>query len=147
MLAASHDGRMMTAPQVLDSAEAIRDHLVLAVPPWDRHATTVRFVLCDPDLRVLAHCPVRLRAEGHDAEEITHIVDIFASALARAAGPDRLPGLLVVLTRSGDPQFTTEDRQWFRGAHRVCGRRGVRLLGVHLLNGRQHRELTVDDAA
>jgi hypothetical protein len=137
---------MMTAPQVLDSAEAIRDHLVLAVPPWDRQATTVRFVLCDSDLRVLAHCPVRLRDSGHEPADAANIADVFATALARAAGPDRSPGMLVVLTRPGEAQVTAADRLWFQAAHRVCGRRGVRLLGVYLLSGRQHRELTVDDA-
>jgi hypothetical protein len=139
--------RMMTAPLVLDSADAIRDHLVLGVPPWDRHVRTVRFVLCDHENRVLAHCPVSLTKADVDATEAAGMVDLFAAALENGAGAGKRPGLLVVLTRPGDADFTDADRQWFRVAHRVCGRHHVRLLGVHLLTGKQHRELSQDDAA
>jgi len=137
----------MTAPLVLDSADAIRDHLVLGVPPWDRQSRTVRFVLCDHRNRVLAHCPVTLTKVEVQPVEVANMVDLFAAALENGGGDDLRAGLLIVLTRPGDADFTDADRLWFQVAHRVCRRHRVRLLGVHLLTGKQHRELSLDDAA
>ena len=133
----------MTETPVLDTPEAIREHLEIALDPSDRGQRGVRFVLCDADNRVMVHCPVDDVPADVDAEDCAHFVSVFASALAEG---DEGGGILVALTRPGAGTITEVDRTWFRVTHEVCAENKVRVLGVHLLTPREHREIYPDDA-
>lgn len=133
----------MTETPVLDSPEAIREHLEIALDPRDRSQRGVRFVLCDSDNRVMVHCPVEDVPDNLDPDDCAIFVSVFASALAEG---DEAGGILVALTRPGAATVTDCDRQWFRATHEVCAHTGVRVLGVHLLTPREHREIYPDDA-
>jgi hypothetical protein len=133
----------MNDPPVLDSPEAIDAHLSASIEPWERGTHGVRFVLCDADNQVRVHCPVdHLPAEA-DRIDCVHAVSVFANALA-----EREDGgaLLVVLTRPGSAAVSDPDRIWFHAAHEVCGKIGVRLLGVHLMTPADQRPILLDDA-
>lgn len=132
----------MTETPVLNTPEAIREHLEIALDPGDRGHRGVRFVLCDADNRVMVHCPVDDVPADVDAEDCAHFVSVFASALAEG---DEGGGILVALTRPGAATITDVDRTWFRVTHEVCAENGVRVLGVHLLTPREHREIHPDD--
>jgi hypothetical protein len=139
---------------VLDSPDAIRDHLEEAIEPAERGRRGVRFVLCDRANRVLVHCPVEGIPDDSDADDCVQTISVFATALtgtgsdggAAAAASARSAAMLVVLTRPGTSLVTDSDRLWFRAAHEVCAEYGVRLLGVHLMTLRQQREIVLDDA-
>jgi hypothetical protein len=133
----------MTETPVLDSPEAIREHLEIALDPDDRSQRGVRFVLCDADNRVMVHCPVDDVPDNLDPDDCATFVSVFASALAEG---DEAGGILVALTRPGSATVTDCDRQWFRATHEVCAHNGVRVLGVHLLTPQEHREIHPDDA-
>lgn len=133
----------MAKTPILDTPEAIREHLEIALDPADRCQRGVRFVLCDSENRVLVHCPVDHLPETVGPTECDHFVSVFASALAEG---DRRGGMLVALTRPGTELVTSADRRWFRAVHRICAENGVRVLGVHLLTPQQHREIHPDDA-
>jgi hypothetical protein len=128
---------------VLDTPEAIREHLEIALDPEDRSSNGVRFVLCDADNRVMVHCPVDDVPAELDADACAKFVSVFASALAEG---DEAGGILVALTRPGSAAVSENDRRWFRATHEVCTANGVRVLGVHLLTPREHREIHPDDA-
>jgi hypothetical protein len=128
---------------VLDTPKAIREHLEIALDPEDRRRRGVRFVLCDADNRVMVHCPVDDVPEELAAAECAQFVSVFASALAEG---DEAGGILVALTRPGSSTVVDVDRRWFRAVHEVCSANGVRVLGVHLLTPREHREIHPDDA-
>ncbi|QSB16079.1 hypothetical protein JQS43_07170 [Natronosporangium hydrolyticum] len=133
----------MTETPVLDTPEAIREHLEIALDPADRRQRGVRFVLCDADNRVMVHCPVDDVPADVDSEDCTHFVSVFASALAEG---DEGGGMLVALTRPGSGTINDLDRIWFRVTHEVCAQNGVRVIGVHLLTPSDHREIHPDDA-
>ncbi len=133
----------MTETPVLDTPQAIREHLEIALDPADRHQRGVRFVLCDAENRVMVHCPVDGVPDNLDQEQCAHFVSVFASALAEG---DEAGALLVALTRPGTATVTDTDRRWFRATHEVCADNGVRVLGVHLLTPGAHREIHPDDA-
>lgn len=133
----------MTETPVLDTPEAIREHLEIALDPVDRTKRGVRFVLCDADNRVMVHCPVEDVPAGVDVEDCKNFVSVFASALAEG---DEGGAMLVALTRPGSSTITDEERAWFRATHETCAENGVRVLGVHLLTPRDHREIHPDDA-
>ena len=133
----------MTDAAVLDSPDAIRDHLEDAIEPAERGRRGVRFVLCDAGNRVLVHCPVEDIPDDSQPDDCEQTVSVFATALTGTAGDG---AMLVVLTRPGAALVTDADRQWFRAAHAVCAEYGVRLLGVHLMTRRQQREIVLDDA-
>lgn len=133
----------MTVTPVLDSPEAIHEHLEIALDPGDRCQRGVRFVLCDADNRVMVHCPVVNIPDDVQPDECAHFVSVFASALAEG---DDGGAMLVALTRPGAATVTEVERQWFRATHEVCASNGVRVLGVHLITPRDHREIHPDDA-
>lgn len=133
----------MAETPVLDTPEAIREHLEIALDPRDRAQRGVRFVLCDADNRVMVHCPVDDLPEDLEPEDCAHFVSVFASALAEG---DEAGGILVAITRPGSATVTDTDRHWFRATHEVCSQTGVRVLGVHLLTPDDHREIHPDDA-
>jgi hypothetical protein len=128
---------------VLDTPEAIREHLEIALDPADRSQRGVRFVLCDADNRVMVHCPVDDLPEELEPDDCAHFVSVFASALVEG---DDAGGILVALTRPGSAVVNAIDRLWFRATHEVCTANGVRVLGVHLLTPDEHREIHPDDA-
>jgi hypothetical protein len=139
---------------VLDSFEAIRGHLAAALEPWERGQRSVRFVLCDGDNRVRAHCPVDGMPADPEPDECRHVVSVFATAIADNEAPaevgdgagDRGGAMLVVLTRPGPGTVTDAERRWFHAAHTACAAHGVRLLGVYLLTPGETREVVLDDA-
>lgn len=133
----------MTQTPVLDSPEAIHEHLEIALDPGDRNQRGVRFVLCDADNRVMVHCPVDDVPEELDSDDCAQFVSVFASALAEG---DDAGGILVALTRPGNAAVTDTERRWFRATHEVCADNGVRVLGIHLLTPAEHREIYPDDA-
>lgn len=133
----------MTETPVLDTPEAIHEHLEIALDPGDRGQRGVRFVLCDAANRVMVHCPVDDIPGNVGAEECAQFVSVFASALAE--GEDG-GGILVALTRPGSARITEVDRTWFRATHDVCAENRVRVLGVHLMTPGEHREIHPDDA-
>lgn len=133
----------MTETPVLDTPEAIHEHLEIALDPADRNQRGVRFVLCDADNRVMVHCPVDDIPDEVEPENCAHFVSVFASALAEG---DESGGILVALTRPGDATIGDVDRLWFRTTHEVCTENGVRVLGIHLLTPQEHREIHTDDA-
>ena len=133
----------MTETPVLDSPEAIREHLELALDPAERNQRGVRFVLCDANNRVMVHCPVDDVPAEVDAEDCAQFIGVFAAALADG---DKGGGILVALTRPGTAAITDVDRTWFRVTHQVCAQKRVRVLGVHLLTPAEHREIHPDDA-
>jgi hypothetical protein len=133
----------MTVTPVLDTPEAIHEHLEIALDPDDRATRGVRFVLCDADNRVMVHCPVDDVPLDVDVEDCKQFVSVFASALAEG---DEGGAILVALTRPGTSTITEEERSWFRATHEICAENRVRVLGVHLLTPREHREIHPDDA-
>lgn len=133
----------MTETPVLDTPEAIREHLEIAIDPPERGQRGVRLVLCDSDNRVMVHCPIDDIPEELSDEECAHFISVFASALAEG---DEAGGILVALTRPGSAMVVDVDRKWFRATHQVCTEIGVRVLGVHLLTPEAHREIHPDDA-
>jgi len=133
----------MAETPVLDTPEAIREHLEIALDPADRARRGVRFVLCDAENRVMVHCPVDDVPVGVNVEDCKNFVSVFASALAEG---DEGGAMLVAVTRPGAATITEEERDWFRATHETCARNGVRVLGVHLLTPRDHREIHPDDA-
>lgn len=133
----------MTETPVLDSPEAIREHLEIAFDPADRATRGVRFVLCDVDNRVMVHCPVDELPAGLEPAGCRQFVSVFASALAEG---DEGGAMLVALTRPGTATITDEERTWFRATHEVCAEHRVRVLGVYLLTPHDHREIHPDDA-
>lgn len=133
----------MAETPVLDTPEAIREHLEIALDQAERHQRGVRFVLCDADNRVMVHCPVDDVPADVNAEDCAQFVGVFASALAEG---DEGGGILVALTRPGTATITDVDRVWFRVTHEVCAKNQVRVLGVHLLTPAEHREIHPDDA-
>ena len=130
----------MSEPAVLDSPEAIEAHLAEAIEEWERGRRGVRFVLCDARNEVRVHCPVDDLPPQAAPADCEHAVSLFAGALADSE-PDG--GLLVALTRPGSGTVDEPDRVWFRAAHEVCARAGVRLLGVHLLTPTHQREIVL----
>lgn len=128
---------------VLDTPDAIREHLEIALDPGDRSTQGVRFVLCDADNRVMVHCPVDDVPADVGLEDCKRFVSVFASALAEG---DEGGAILVALTRPGTATIGEVDRSWFRATHEVCAENRVRVLGVHLLTPREHREIHPDDA-
>jgi hypothetical protein len=128
---------------VLDTPDAIREHLEIALDPGDRGTQGVRFVLCDADNRVMVHCPVDDVPADVELEDCKRFVSVFASALAEG---DEGGALLVALTRPGTATIGEVDRAGFRATHEVCAENRVRVLGVHLLTPREHREIHPDDA-
>jgi hypothetical protein len=133
----------MSDSPVLDSLEAIDAHLSSAIEGWERGRRGVRFVLCDDQDRVQIHCPVDDLPARPDPVDCAQAVEIFANALAERTGGG---SMLVVLTRSGSSAVSDPDRVWFHTAYRVCGRVGVRLLGVHLVTPVDQRRILLDDA-
>lgn len=133
----------MAETPVLDTPEAIREHLEIALDPGDRANRGVRFVLCDVDNRVMVHCPVEDVPADVDEEDCKQFVSVFASALAEG---DEGGAILVALTRPGTAMITEVDRAWFRATYETCAENRVRVLGVHLLTPREHREIHPDDA-
>lgn len=133
----------MTETPVLDTPEAIREHLEIAIDPPERGQRGVRLVLCDSDNRVMVHCPIDDVPEELGNEECAQFISVFASALAEG---DEAGAILVALTRPGSPTVTEIERQWFRATHEVCADIGVRVLGIHLLTPGAHREIHPDDA-
>jgi hypothetical protein len=127
----------------LDQPATIQRHLDRIVGPLDRRSWSAWFILCDVDNRVLVHYPVTDVPAEPAAEDCAHTVGVFAdvfSALKFDAG------MLVVVTRPGTAGIRASDRQWFRAAHEVCARSGVRLVGVHLMTPDAQREIVLDDA-
>lgn len=133
----------MTETPVLDSPEAIREHLEIAIDPPERGQWGVRLVLCDSDNRVMVHCPIDDVPEELGQDDCVQFISVFASALAEG---DEAGGILVALTRPGGPTVNDTDRQWFHATHEVCADVGVRVLGVHVLTPETHREIHPDDA-
>ncbi|MFV2021647.1 hypothetical protein [Micromonospora sp. LOL_023] len=133
----------MSDSPVLDSPEAIDAHLTTAIERWERGRRGVRFVLCDGEDRVQIHCPVDDLPPRPDPADCAQAIEIFASALADRSGNG---SMLVVLTRSGSSAVSDPDRVWFHAAYQVCGRVGVRLLGVHLVTPADQRRILLDDA-
>jgi hypothetical protein len=133
----------MSEPAVLDSPAAIAAHLDDAIEEWERGRRGVRFVLCDARNKVRVHCPVDDLPIRTDPAECAHAISVFAGALVDS---ERDGALLVALTRPGTGVIDEPDRVWFHAAHHVCARRGVRLLGVHLVTPTHQREIVLDDA-
>jgi hypothetical protein len=143
---------------VLDSFEAIRGHLADSLEPWERGRRSVRFVLCDGENRVRAHCPVDGIPAQPEPDECRHTVSVFAGALSEGETPvDKRTGrphdiadqgsgaMLVVLTRPGPATVADPERRWFHAAHESCAAHRVRLLGVYLLTPGETREVVLDD--
>lgn len=134
--------RAMTTDEILlDSTDAIREHLSRTVEPEGGHG--VRMVLCDDRNAVLTHVHVGEAPEDPDEDECTRIVTPFAHAMC--AGPAS-GAMVLALTRPGPPTLSVADRRWFRIAHRVCAIHDIRLLGVHVVTPRGQREVLLDDA-
>jgi hypothetical protein len=133
----------MAQTPVLDSPEAIHEHLEIALDRSERGQRGVRFVLCDADNRVMVHCPIDDVPADVEPEDCAQFVGVFASALAQG---DEHGAILLALTRPGAATITEVDRTWFRVTHRVCAENGVRVLGIHLMTPREHREIHPDDA-
>jgi hypothetical protein len=128
---------------VLGTPSAIRDHLRHAIEPAGFAANGVRFVLCDGDNGVLAHCHVGQVPPDVDLADCVRTVSDVVRAVARGTPGG---GVLVALTRPGRPIFVPTDRHWFRAARSTCAEHAVRLLGVHVVTPRGQRELVLDDA-
>ncbi|MDG4764814.1 hypothetical protein O7632_11990 [Solwaraspora sp. WMMD406] len=133
----------MSDSPVLDGPEAIDAHLTASIERWERGRHGVRFVLCDDQDRVRMHCPVDDLPASPDPTDCAQAVSIFANALAERAGNG---AMLVVLTRPGSSAVSDPDRVWFHAAYGVCGKVGVRLLGVHLVTPADQRRILLDDA-
>lgn len=135
--------RVMSDSPVLDSPEAIDAHLSAAIEPWQRGRHGVRFVLCDADNQVRMHCPVDDLPPAPEPAHAVQAISVFAGALAESGDGG---ALLVVLTRPGSSAVSDPDRVWFHAAYEVCGKLGVRLLGVHLMTPADQRRILLDDA-
>jgi hypothetical protein len=133
----------MTETPVLDTPEAIHEHLEIALDPVDRGRRGVLFVLCDADNRVMVHCPVEDVPASLNVDACRNFVSVFASALAEG---DEGGAMLVAVTRPGAATITEQERAWFRATHETCAQNRVRVLGIHLLTPRDHREIHPDDA-
>jgi hypothetical protein len=144
---------------VLDSSEAIRGHLADSLEPWERGRRSIRFVLCDGENRVRAHCPVDGMPAQPEPDACRRAVSVFANALAEGETPldthtggrhsiaaPRSGAMLVVLTRPGPATVADSERRWFHAAHEGCAEHRVRLLGVYLLTPGETREVVLDDA-
>jgi hypothetical protein len=133
----------MSESAALNSPEAIAAHLADAIEEWERGRRGVRFVLCDAHNEVRVHCPVDDLPARTGRADCEHAIAVFAGALVDS---ERGGALLVALTRPGTGTVEPADRVWFHAAHEVCGRAGVRLLGVYLITPTHQREIVLDDA-
>lgn len=129
----------------LDTAEAVRQHLDVAVSEPERRERAVRLVLCGLENEVLVHCVVGgdEKDAPRDVPARARMITVFARELSSARGSG---AIVVVVTRPGPVTIGENERMWFRAAHQVCAELGVRLLGVHLMTPRGQREVSHDDA-
>lgn len=128
---------------VLDSPNAIHNHLRCAIAAEDFHVPGVRFIACDERNEVRAHFHVSDVPPHATLADCAFMASVFAEGMARS-GPDT--AMVVALTRLGATSLTDADRCWFRALRQACAQHGVRLLGVHVVTPRGVREVVLDDA-
>ncbi|HEX6869523.1 MAG TPA: hypothetical protein VF163_00370 [Micromonosporaceae bacterium] len=134
---------MTATTDVLDSPQAIRAHLDRLLASADFDLPGARFVLCDERSEVRAHFHIsHLPADVSEAD-CAFVTSTFAEGLARES---RDRAMVLALIRAGTEAVTVADGRWFRAAHQACRDHPVRLLGVHIVTPRGHREVVLDDA-
>jgi hypothetical protein len=133
----------MENPPVLDTPDAIRDHLDLIVGPEDRARHGVWFVLCDHHSEPMVHAAIDDVPAETTEGECQAVISPFATVLSEAE-PDG--AMLVAVARPGPARIRENDRRWFRAVHAVCRRIGVGVLGVYLVTPRETVPIYLDDA-
>lgn len=127
---------------VLDTPDAIREHLAYELRLTSFHDRGVRVILCGERNQVLLHC--------HVAEVPPEVSDEDCRAalwpLVLPISGDGSGAMLIAITRPGPLLLTGSDRRWFRIAHTVCADYAVRMLGVHVATPHGQREMVLDDA-
>jgi hypothetical protein len=114
----------ITDPAILD------DMLDLFVSDASRAAGALYLLLCDGEDRVVVpvvidDLPVQCRED-----EAERLLDAFVTSAATFRTD---LGVLLAIARPGSPEARKPDRLWLTVAERVCDRREVRLLGVHVV--------------
>jgi len=127
---------------VLDTPDAIREHLAAELRLTGFRDRGLRIILCGERNQVLLHCHVAELPPNVSDEDCRKTLCPWAFPI----GGDLSGAMVVALTRPGPLTLTDSDRRWFRIAHAVCADHEVRLLGVHLATPHGQRELVLDDA-
>jgi hypothetical protein len=114
----------ITDPAILD------DMLDLFVSAASREAGALYLLLCDGENRVVVPIVVDDMPVQCREDEAERLLDSFVTSAATLRAD---LGVMLAIARPGSPEARRPDRLWLTVAERVCDRRDVRLLGVHVV--------------